>query len=356
MWPIAPMRRCACRQLLAADPDFAFGQLLRAISPCWLSTAPACRRPAKPWKRRRSSPPASRLASGRISAALAHWIDGDIDATLAAWEQILDEHPLDVMAFRLHHFLAFWYGRPEVMARQADIAHRHWSPELAGWPALLACRCFAHEEVGNYAVAEAAGREAIALAPGDLWAAHGVAHVLEMQGRHEEGIAWLNGLEPHWDGGNNLKHHLWWHRGLYHFERREFARGAGALRPQLPRPRLAAHAGATGHVHRRAERHLHAVPAGAPGRRRRQPVGRAGRQGRGAHRRLPLHLHASALDDGADGGRPLGRSASACCEGMRAFAAAARGHRCTHRARLRAADLRGALGTRQGAIMGAPAN
>jgi hypothetical protein len=44
-----------------------------------------------------------------------------------------------------------------------------------------------------------------------------------MQGRREEGIAWLAALEPHWEGGNNLLHHLWWHRGLYHFERREFA-------------------------------------------------------------------------------------------------------------------------------------
>jgi tetratricopeptide (TPR) repeat protein len=68
-----------------------------------------------------------------------------------------------------------------------------------------------------------AAREAVALAPGDLWAAHGVAHVLEMQGRREEGLAWLAALEPHWQGGNNLTHHLWWHRALYHFERREFA-------------------------------------------------------------------------------------------------------------------------------------
>jgi hypothetical protein len=123
----------------------------------------------------------------------------------------------------LHHFIAFWNGRPEAMAKQADAALEHWSPELAGWPALLACRCFAQEEMGNYGTAEASGRQAIALVPGDLWAAHGVAHVLEMQGRREEGIAWLAGLEPHWEGGNNLKHHLWWHRGLYHFERREFA-------------------------------------------------------------------------------------------------------------------------------------
>jgi hypothetical protein len=43
-----------------------------------------------------------------------------------------------------------------------------------------------------------------------------------MQGRCAEGIDWLAGLEPHWEGANNLKHHLWWHRGLYHFERGEF--------------------------------------------------------------------------------------------------------------------------------------
>ena len=73
-------------------------------------------------------------------------------------------------------------------------------------------------------MAEAAGRAAIALDPGDLWAAHAVAHVLEMQGRRAEGIAWVAGLEPHWEGGNNLMHHLWWHRALYHLERGEHDR------------------------------------------------------------------------------------------------------------------------------------
>jgi hypothetical protein len=44
-----------------------------------------------------------------------------------------------------------------------------------------------------------------------------------MQGRREEGLAWLAALEPNWEGGNNLVHHLWWHQALYHVERREFA-------------------------------------------------------------------------------------------------------------------------------------
>src|SRR5207247_3441857 len=84
------------------------------------------------------------------------------------------------------------------------------------------CCCFAHEECGNYVIAEAAGRAAVELDAADLWATHAVAHVMEMQDRHDDGIAWLGELERHWAGGNNLLHHLWWHRALFHLERREF--------------------------------------------------------------------------------------------------------------------------------------
>jgi hypothetical protein len=45
---------------------------------------------------------------------------------------------------------------------------------------------------------------------------------MEMQGRQREGIAWLEGLAPHWAGTNQLQHHLWWHRALFHYEQREF--------------------------------------------------------------------------------------------------------------------------------------
>jgi hypothetical protein len=42
-----------------------------------------------------------------------------------------------------------------------------------------------------------------------------------MQGRHAEGIAWMEELERNWEGKANLVHHLWWHRALFHLERRE---------------------------------------------------------------------------------------------------------------------------------------
>jgi tetratricopeptide (TPR) repeat protein len=155
-------------------------------------------------------------------AALEAWIAGDLDRTLGIWEQILSEHPLDVLAFRLAHFNNFWLGRPGAMRLSVERVKPKWSRELSGYGTVLSCHCFALEECGDYAAAEPPGRDAVEIDPGDVWGTHAVAHIMEMQGRHREGIAWLNELERHWDGGNNLLHHLWWHRALFHLERREF--------------------------------------------------------------------------------------------------------------------------------------
>ena len=150
--------------------------------------------------------------------ALAHWIDGDADRAIAVWDHILTENPHDVLAFRLAHFLNFWAGRADAMLASVLSVGRHWSDSVPGYASMLACRCFAHEEAGYYLEAESAGREAVRRDPADLWAAHGVAHVLEMTGRRREGIAWVETLQGRWDGSNNLKHHLWWHQAMYHLE------------------------------------------------------------------------------------------------------------------------------------------
>jgi hypothetical protein len=159
----------------------------------------------------------------RHLAALDAWISGHLDRATATWVEILDAEPRDILAFRLHHFVSFWLGRPHDMRREAERAVLAWDSFRAEQGAVLACRCFAREETGDYANAERDGRRAVEIEPGDLWAAHAVAHIMEMQGRHDDGIAWLNGLEANWGGANNLRHHLFWHRGLYHFERGEFA-------------------------------------------------------------------------------------------------------------------------------------
>jgi hypothetical protein len=208
--------------LLTADPNFGLAQCLKGylflmgFRADLLGAARAALADA-----RRCAGTARETAHAE---ALGHWIDGDPERAVSLWDHILRDHPHDILAFRLAHFLNFWAGRPESMLASVLSVERHWSDALPGYSALLACRCFAHEEAGYYIEAEHAGREAVRRDPTDLWAAHGVAHVLEMTGRRREGVAWVEGLQSRWDGSNNLKHHLWWHQAMYHLELGDFTR------------------------------------------------------------------------------------------------------------------------------------
>ncbi len=209
--------------VLEADPEFALAHCLQgyfamlafkeAVVPLAVQAARTARSLAA------EATPRER---GHIDALTA-WTSGELDRAIAVWESILRAHPHDLVAFRLAHFVNFWLGRPQDMVASVERLMPDWSEDIAGYSTLLACRCFALEEAGNCLAAEPCGRRAIELDPGDLWAAHAVAHVMDTQGRRSEGVEWLTMLAPNWEGSHNLQHHLWWHCALFILERGDYA-------------------------------------------------------------------------------------------------------------------------------------
>jgi len=78
---------------------------------------------------------------------------------------------------------------------------------------------FGLEEFGDYRRAEDTGREALDINPKDSWAVHAVAHVMEMNGRHSDGINWLESRQNDWAyEGNFFAIHNWWHLALYYLD------------------------------------------------------------------------------------------------------------------------------------------
>jgi tetratricopeptide (TPR) repeat protein len=77
---------------------------------------------------------------------------------------------------------------------------------------------FAVEENGQYRRAEKIARRALALDPEHPGAIHVVAHVMEMQGRVRDGLAFLAAVESAWSEGTGLSVHLAWHRALFHLD------------------------------------------------------------------------------------------------------------------------------------------
>src|SRR3546814_20243639 len=65
-------------------------------------------------------------------------------------------------------------------------------------------RAFALEEMNRLAEAEDAGRQAIELKRAEPWAHHAVAHVMETQGRCDEGLAFMTVLAETWAVRNSF--------------------------------------------------------------------------------------------------------------------------------------------------------
>ena len=154
--------------------------------------------------------------------ALRAWIAQDLSARAAAWEQILVQWPLDLLALRQHTGTLFWTGDKRHQAEVSAGVAGHWGPQTPGYGHFLSAHAFAMEEVGQYEVAERCAREALALQPQDLWALHGLTHVFEMQGRVGEGIELLGDAARFLNDYNLFRGHLWWHLSLFRFSQGRF--------------------------------------------------------------------------------------------------------------------------------------
>jgi hypothetical protein len=89
---------------------------------------------------------------------------------------------------------------------------------MPGYHAVLSAHAFGLEENAQYEEAEREGRRAIELEPRDGWAQHAVAHVMEMQSRQRDGIAWMRANPEAWSTDSFLQVHNWWHLALFHYE------------------------------------------------------------------------------------------------------------------------------------------
>jgi len=207
---------------LKADPDFALAHAIKGLMLFSL------RQPATHGAAGKNLS-AARAAQNRCTARELAYIDaldaslkGDLLGAVGIYEQIAAAQPLDLLAIRFAQLELFWLGEAKWARDISERAAPAWSDRVPGFGAFLAVRSFGLEETGQLEEAEATGRQAIDIDPGDCWAAHSVAHVMEMQGRLSDGVAWLDGLQSHWEGANHIVHHLWWHRCLFEAERGHF--------------------------------------------------------------------------------------------------------------------------------------
>ena len=214
------------KQALAADPDFLFAHTLKGYFMMLFAKRDFV-------ARARLALAAAEAAAQTVGgtarerehlAALRDWVGGDWRRALARWEAILIDHPRDLVALRMAQYSILYKGDSEGLRDSVGRVMHAWDDGVPGYGFALGSYAFGLEEAGDYAAAERAGRRAIEINPADVWAAHAVAHVFEMQDRQREGIAWIDGLDREWGELHNFVFHIRWHRCLYHLELAQYDR------------------------------------------------------------------------------------------------------------------------------------
>jgi tetratricopeptide (TPR) repeat protein len=156
--------------------------------------------------------------------ALGDWIDGHPIKAADRLDRCLQAHPEEAMALKLVHGIRFIMGDQPGMRRSIEGVFSAYGEDHPASGYAHGCYAFALEETGDKARAERIGRIGLGRAPDDAWGLHAVAHVMEMQGRPEDGIAWVQSNTNAWSHCNNFRFHVLWHLALFHLDQGDFGR------------------------------------------------------------------------------------------------------------------------------------
>jgi hypothetical protein len=201
-------------RVLAEDPQCVFGHCLRAAVIVRADAIAARSTLAESVAAIEAVCPDIDDPARRHAAAARAWLEGDPALALDRYGDIVIDWPRDVLALVVAHALDFRLGRRRMMRDRIAQVLPEWDAAMPGYASVLAMYAFALEENGQYRRAEKMARRSLALDARHAGAIHVVAHVMEMQGRAREGLAFLTATQSAWVEGTGFSVHLAWHRAL----------------------------------------------------------------------------------------------------------------------------------------------
>jgi tetratricopeptide (TPR) repeat protein len=211
-------------EALAVDPDFVMGHVLRAEVLITLWERSVVPKVQESLDRLHALQSRSNDRERAHVLAISRWVDGDWDGMRIALERLLADYPRDLLALQVNHLADFFHGDRDNLRARPERVMSAWSASDPGYGLLLGMHAFGLEECGQYALAEDIGRRALDLNADDSWAHHAVAHVMEMQARQVEGLAFMHSREAHWaQADNGFAFHNWWHTALFHLDQGQHA-------------------------------------------------------------------------------------------------------------------------------------
>ncbi len=159
-----------------------------------------------------------------LASAVRARLNGEWRTAQLAVDAVLADYPRDTLALFLGHQLDFLLGDALNLRGRIERVLPSWDADVPNYANVLGMHAFGLEECNMFDHAEEQGRAACEGDPLNTWAHHAVGHVIEMMGRHDDGINWYESREEYWATGDGLSIHNWWHLCLYLLETGDHAR------------------------------------------------------------------------------------------------------------------------------------
>ncbi|XP_051512750.1 tetratricopeptide repeat protein 38 isoform X1 [Myxocyprinus asiaticus] len=147
---------------------------------------------------------------------------GALHKACEVWEDILVDHPTDMLALKFAHDGFFYLGEQTQMRDSVARVLPYWKPQMPLYSYLKGLYSFGLLETHFYDEAEKVAKEGLSLTPEDGWSVHSVAHVHEMKAEVDKGLKFMSSTERDWRVCDMLACHNYWHWALYHIEKGEY--------------------------------------------------------------------------------------------------------------------------------------
>jgi tetratricopeptide (TPR) repeat protein len=205
-------------EALAATPDFVAGHLLKAFVLYTLVERQFVPMAAEALANAKTHAAHANDRERGLIAAGERLVAGDWHRACRALDRVLALYPRDALALQVGHLMDFYRGDALNLRNRVSRVLPHWDATVPGYSYVIGMHAFGLEEMNQYPEAEAAARRALEIEPRDGWAVHAGVHVMEMQGRIDEGIDWLASRQQDWAPGNAFAFHNFWHLALFQMD------------------------------------------------------------------------------------------------------------------------------------------
>ncbi|XP_029425022.1 tetratricopeptide repeat protein 38 [Nannospalax galili] len=155
-------------------------------------------------------------------SAVEMFAKGNFPKACDLWEQILQDHPTDMLALRLAHDAYFYLGYQEQMRDSVARVYPFWKPDIPLSSYVKGIYSFGLMETNFYDQAQKLAKEALSVQPTDAWSVHTIAHVHEMRAEVKDGLEFMQRSEAQWKDSDMLACHNYWHWALYLIEKGDY--------------------------------------------------------------------------------------------------------------------------------------